>query len=120
MTTLLVLYLVGGLLLVVVALPMLWGKVPPNSLYGLRVAATMENPALWYPVNGHAAKRLIVSGVCLAAAAILLWLVPGITVGGYALGCLAVFAVVFGVGLAQSFRYLRALGAAQAPSNPST
>ena len=109
MTTLLVLYVASGVLLVLIALPLLFGKVPPNTFYGFRVAATLDNPRLWYAVNQHAAKRLIVSGVSLMAAAVLLLFVPGITVDAYALGCLAVFGVVFGMGLFQSFRYIRAM-----------
>ena len=109
MTTLVVLHIASGLLLVLVSLPLLFGKVPPNSFYGFRVAATLDNPRLWYAVNKHAAKRLIVSGVILIAAAFLLFFVPGITVDAYALGCLAIFGLVFGFGLVQSFRYMRAM-----------
>ncbi len=108
MMTLLALFVASGVLLVLIALPLLFGKVPPNSFYGFRVAATLDSPRLWYAVNQHAAKRLIVSGVSLIAAALLLYFVPGMTVDIYALGCLAVFGVVFGFGLVQSFRYIRA------------
>jgi hypothetical protein len=117
MTVLLILNVAGGLLLILLALPLLIGSVPPNALYGFRVAATLNNPTLWYAVNTYAARRLILTGACLVLAAILLWFFPGIDVDGYALGCLTAFIVVFGLGLAQSFRYMRALAAEALPKS---
>jgi len=57
MTTLLILCLASGVLLMLLSLPMLWGKIPPNGLYGFWVRATLDNPDLWHPANKHAAKR---------------------------------------------------------------
>lgn len=109
MLSLLILYCVAGLALVGLALPLLWEKIAPNPFYGFRLPATLDNPRLWYAVNKYAAKRLIVAGVSSVAAAVVLYLIPGLTVDAYALGCLAVFGIVFGLGLWQSFRYLRQL-----------
>jgi repressor LexA len=35
-------------LLMLLSLPLLWGRIPPNGLYGFRVRATLDNPDIWY------------------------------------------------------------------------
>ena len=109
MTTILILYLVSGVLLIALAIPLLYDKIPPNSFYGFRVSQTLADPKVWYAVNRYAARWLVFAGVSIVAAAILLYLVPGISVDAYALGCLAVFMVTFTVGLMKSFQYLKSL-----------
>jgi hypothetical protein len=47
MTTLLILHVASGVLLMGLSLPLLWGKVPPTGLYGFRARATLENPRSW-------------------------------------------------------------------------
>lgn len=102
-----ILYIAFGLLMIGLALPLRAEKVKPNIWYGFRVRATLENPALWYAVNKHAALRLLWTGVAMIMSAIVFAFIPNLTVDTYALLCLAVFAVVFGVGVAQSVRYMR-------------
>lgn len=109
MGTLLVLYVASGLILVLVSLPLLWGKVPPNPLYGFRVRATLQNPSLWYPVNRFAAKRLLWVGVIMTVAALILYTVPGLTVDSYSLACLGILLVALGTALIQCFRYLSSI-----------
>ena len=109
MTTLLILYIAAGLLLVALSIPLLLGKIRPNPVYGFRVPATLNDPDLWYAVNKFAAKRLVAAGLGILAPAIGLYFLPGLTVEAYALLCLAVFVLVFGAGLWQSIRYMRSL-----------
>ncbi len=115
MTTLLIFYLAAGTLLVALSLPLLLGKVGPNVFYGFRVSRTLTDSRLWYAANRFAAKRLIAAAVSIMAAAVALYFVPGLSIDGYALACLGVFAVVFTVGLVQSFRHLRSIES-QTPS----
>lgn len=115
MTTILLLHLGSGVLLVLLSLPLLWGKVPPNGLYGFRTRATLGDPAIWYPANKYAARRLIGSGMALAGAAVILRWIPGLSVDAYALGCLGVFAVPFVLGLVQSVLYANRLVRARDP-----
>jgi uncharacterized membrane protein len=109
MSTLLIVYIGSGLLLILVSLPLLWGKIPPNPLYGFRVRATLENPAIWYPANRFAAKRLIWTGTLVIMAALLLYAIPGLSLDGYALGCLAVLLLALAFTMVQCFGYLRTL-----------
>ena len=109
MLTLLLFYLGAGGGLVALALPLLAGKIKPNPLYGFRLSPAVDDPKLWYPVNRYAAKRLVVTAVWFMLAALGLYAVPGLALDAYALGCLAVLVVVFGIGFWQSLRYMRRL-----------
>ena len=109
MQTILVLYVAIGLLLILVAIPLIRKKIKPNHLYGFRVPQTLNDPEVWYATNAFAGKRMIAAGICTVLAALGFYLVPGITVDTYAWACLAVFALVFGVGMVQSWRYMKTL-----------
>ena len=107
MTTLLIVYVTAGSLLISLSIPLYLGKIPPNPIYGFRVPKTLDNPKLWYKVNRYSARFLILTGVLSVLTAALLYLIPGISVDAYALGCLAAFSAVFIIGLAFSFRYMK-------------
>ena len=109
MITLLVMYVVFGLLLIVLAIPMLRGKVPPNPWYGFRVPSTLSDPTRWYKATGDAGRRLPLTGLITAASAGALYFVPGLSVETYAWLVLAVFGVPFVLMIISSFRYLRRL-----------
>ncbi len=105
----LLMYVVFGLLLAALAVPLWLEKIPPNGWYGFRVPSTLYNEQLWYKVNRYAARWLLLSGVVTVVAAVALYFVPGLTVDGYAWLLLAAFALPFVTGVALSFRYLRRL-----------
>lgn len=109
METILVLYIILGLLMVVIAVPLIKRKVKPNGLYGFRVPQTLNDPEVWYAVNAHFGRRLLVTGVATTLAALLLYRLPGLDVDSYAWALLAVFVLFFGVGLVQSWRYMQAI-----------
>jgi hypothetical protein len=71
--------------------------------------ATLENPRIWTAANKFAAKRLLCSGAVLVPTAVVLYLIPGISVEVYSLACLFLFAVPFIIGLLQSIRYVKSL-----------
>ncbi len=108
MITLLLLYLVTGLLLVGLSLPLIYRKIPPNYWYGFRVKATLENEDVWYPVNEYAARRLLWVGIATAvAAAVLFSLLTNVGVYASAMGCIVLLGLA--VSVIQSFLYLRRL-----------
>lgn len=109
MATLLTLYVVSGLFVVLISIPLLLEKVPPNPVYGFRLSPALDDPKLWYATNKHSAKRLMCAGASAVIAAVGLYFVPSISLDVYALGCLAVFAVVLVVGVVQSVSYMKAL-----------
>jgi MFS family permease len=107
MTVLLLGYVVAGLVLAALSVPLIRRRVGPNAWYGFRVRRTLQDAAVWYEVNAYAGRRLFVAGLVTAAAALALALVPGLSVDLYALACLAAALVAIGVAIVQSFRYLR-------------
>jgi hypothetical protein len=104
MKILLFFYLGSGLLLTLLSLPLLAKKVKPNPFYGFRVQKTLEDPALWYAVNAYFAKRQLAVGLVTVVAALGLYFWPGLSVDAYALACLAVFVLAFGIVIAQSVK----------------
>lgn len=109
MATLTLLYIGGGILLVLLAIPLYLKKIKPNPWYGLRIRKTLENPDVWYPVNKFGAIWLIFSGVVTVLFAFVFSFIPGLSVDVYALSCAFVFAVTLTVGLVVTFRYMDSL-----------
>lgn len=109
MTSIMLLYVGGGILLILLAIPLYFEKVKPNALYGFRVRKTLENPEVWYPVNKYGARWMIVSGLSMVFTAIGFSLIPGLDLDIYALACAGVFAVVFSIGLMMTMRYMNSV-----------
>ena len=109
MSMLLFMYVGSGILLILIAMPLYFQKVPPNGLYGFRVRRTMENPELWYPVNRYGAGWLMFIGLASVIGAVGLYFFPGLSVDTYALCCLAVFVGIFGLGIGFTVRYVNSL-----------
>jgi uncharacterized membrane protein len=107
MATLLILFTGSGLLLAAISVPLMRRKIGPNPLYGFRVKRTREDPAVWYPVNAYAAKRLLVVGVVISVSAILLFFVPGVDLLVYALANGGIGLTGLLLAVLQSFLYLR-------------
>jgi hypothetical protein len=75
------------------AIPLILQRVPPNPWYGFRVQATLENPAVWYPVNRCLGKCLFVCGLFVIVTSVGLSFVPGINPLAYAFSCVGALAV---------------------------
>lgn len=58
-----VIFLLMGGLFIGMGIPLMNRKVPPNSLYGLRVGETMANEEVWYEANAACGKEFVVLGV---------------------------------------------------------
>lgn len=109
MITLILLYIAGGILLILLAIPLYLEKIKPNLWYGFRIRKTLHNPEIWYPVNKYGAGWMMVSGVVTVLAAIGFALIPGISLDTYATTCALTFATVLTVGLVITFRYMDSL-----------
>jgi hypothetical protein len=106
---LLLLYCSAGLLLALLSIPLMRRKIPPNGLYGFRIEKTINNPELWYLVNQFSAKRMFWTAIAFVAAALGLYLLPGIGLDDYAMGCLGVFIIGLIITIVQTVNYLRSL-----------
>jgi len=72
----------GWILLAAVAmigfgLPMWFGRVAPNPIYGFRTPRTNANPEIWYPVNAMAGRDMVIAGIAIALLAAVT-AIPGI------------------------------------------
>ncbi len=109
MQTLFYLYLIGGIVLALISLPLIAEKIKPNPFYGFRIPATMDNPNLWYAVNKFFGKRLLAVAIADIAASVGFYFWPNISVDVYALSALGVFVIAFGVAMFQSWKYIKTL-----------
>ncbi len=110
MLTLLTVYFLGGLLLTILALPLIFRKIKPNPFYGFRVAKTFSDPVVWYAANHYAGRQLFFSGLLIMIFSLGLYLIPGLTLDNYAWACLAATLGCLGLALFLSFRYLNRIG----------
>ena len=109
MFTLMILFMISGLVLAAISVPLILGKIPPNGWYGFRVKKTIENPETWYLVNKYAGKWLLVASLCMLMAAAGFAFIPGITLGAYSNGVLLVWVIIFTSALLATFRYMKSL-----------
>ena len=58
-----------GVVIAVASVPLFFGLVPRNPIYGFRVPATMQDDDVWYVMNRRVAVQMIVLGVVVAAVA---------------------------------------------------
>ena len=110
MLILLILFVGTSALLMVIAIPLMLRRIPPNALYGFRTPQTLRNPELWYEINAYAGRRLLVAGGVGVVAAIALYGWPGWTVDAYALVYMAVVVSLLTATLIQSLRRMKSLG----------
>lgn len=64
--------LILGGLLVVLSIPLILQKVPPNGLYGFRTEKTLSSDAIWYEANARAGVALLVAGAVVLVGALVL------------------------------------------------
>lgn len=84
MQILVVILTAASLLIIALAIPLVRRRVPPNSLYGLRVSATFADESVWYEANEKSGRDLAALGVVLLAAALGLP-ITGLPPGAYGL-----------------------------------
>lgn len=108
-------FIVVGLLFIGLSIPLILRRIPPNWMYGFRVAKTLENPEIWYNANEYAGKRLALAGVVITLASIILAFVrlPDVGNGGpeftYAITMVLIMTVSVLISLISSLRYLKTL-----------
>lgn len=109
MLTLLISFVLIGLINIGISLPLILRQIGPNVIYGYRVRKTLENPEIWYEVNEYFAWRLLICGTIFLVCSILLYGVPGMNLDFYPIACLLTFIVPFIIGMSQTSAYLKRL-----------
>ena len=69
-----ILFAVVGLLFIGLSIPLILGKVPPNSLYGCRTRRTLSDPKIWYEANRASGRDFFICGVLVFTASIVILL----------------------------------------------
>lgn len=95
----------GGLLFVLLAIPLVQRRIPPNLFYGLAIPRTLNNPRVWYDTNAYSGKWLLVVVGVIAIAAVVFAQAPNLTVDSYLRACAAVIIASFGIAFWQTWRY---------------
>ena len=80
-----ILFLFVGLLFIIVAVPMIKGKVKRNAWYGFRMPITQKSDEMWYPTNAYAGKGLLVVGGIVMITAVMLPILFELSVDAYAI-----------------------------------
>jgi uncharacterized membrane protein len=65
-------YLIAPLVIIVVAIPMALGIVPPNGIYGFRTPYTMSSDEVWYRANRISGIAAVIAGIIWLALVLLL------------------------------------------------
>ncbi|MBI5714568.1 MAG: SdpI family protein [Chloroflexi bacterium] len=109
MTSLLILYTGAGLLLIILAVPLIQRRVPPNIWYGFRLPQTLNDPEIWYAVNEYGGRGLLWVGIITLVTALGLYFVLNGNVELYASVCASVILGSLLVDVILSLRYLGTL-----------
>ncbi|HZQ05601.1 MAG TPA: SdpI family protein [Anaerolineae bacterium] len=100
------LYILAGLAMSAIALPLIQRRIKPNPFYGFRTPKAFQSETIWYEINAYSGKRLFIAGLIIALVALLVPLLPGINLEIYV--TVITFIVILSLALAfiSSFRYL--------------
>ena len=82
-----------GLLLVGLAWPLAFKRVPPNRWYGLRVPATFADERVWYEANARAGRDMMALGAMVVLVGLFLPLVVPLRQEAYTGICAAILGV---------------------------
>jgi len=98
-----------GFLLMGIGMPLVWGVVPPNPWYGLRIPQTLSDPAIWYPANAYAGRLLVTTGILMILVSLILPHVKKLTRSGYILTWTIIMILSLAVTLFLSWIYTQTL-----------
>ena len=103
----LVLFIAVGMLLVLISIPLILRRIPPNRWYCFRTPSTLSDTEIWYPVNALTGQRLAAAGVTIAAGAIGFYFVPRWETMHYAVAVMMVMLMSLIYAIAESARFLQ-------------
>ncbi|HUW60208.1 MAG TPA: SdpI family protein [Candidatus Bathyarchaeia archaeon] len=62
-----------GVVFIIIALPLVFRKIPMNNIYGFRFSKAFESDELWYRINAFGGKQLLLWSTVLVATGIVKW-----------------------------------------------
>ena len=99
-------YLGGGLLFIILSIPLILKKVPPNPIYGFRTKKTLSDKQIWYKANYYCGLQLFYVGLIYMGFILIEWALKVKNAALYNALLLGLLAVVV---LVRSLLYLRKL-----------
>jgi hypothetical protein len=111
MNILLPMYIIGGLLLTGLSIPLMLKKIKPNALYGFRIQQTLDDPEVWYRVNAYSGKWLLAAGLATILVSVGLYFIPGLSLDWYASLCALIVLGLLAIGFIASYRQIARLKA---------
>jgi uncharacterized membrane protein len=86
----------SGLLIFLLAIPMILRRVPPNALYGVRTKASFASNSDWYRINAIGGRYLTVSALVIMIVGLIGFFLPLSAFDSYAISAaVATWLVVF-------------------------
>jgi hypothetical protein len=103
-------FAVPALLLFIAAIPLIFGLVPRNRFYGVRMPKTLSNDKIWYSVNRHAAVVIMIGSSVYGMVAVFAPYDRSVSGSWASWGIhLAAFVVPIVIGLYLTIRYAKRL-----------
>jgi hypothetical protein len=93
-------------LMMALAVPLMCGRVKPNSLYGLRTERTLRDEDAWYRGNAYGGRLFFRTGLVVLVAVVGLYCVPSLR-GNFVAYNIACGAVIVGGVLFATVRAVR-------------
>lgn len=66
-----------SILLIIVSIPLILNKIPPNLYYGFRLKKTLSNEEIWYKANKYGGKSLLAASLFTLIGCLILFLDKG-------------------------------------------
>ncbi len=76
----------SGLLISLLAIPLILRRIPPNALYGVRTKASFASASDWYRINVIGGRYLALSGIVILAVGIVGFFLPASAFAPYSIG----------------------------------
>lgn len=64
-------YVIAGIVFILISIPTILEKVPPNAWYGFRVAKTHSDERIWYAANRVMGIDLLLAGLAIVIGTLL-------------------------------------------------
>jgi len=63
-----------GILEIIVGLPLLFGKIKPNWIYGFRLPKTLSSDEIWYKSNRYVGRDFVITGIVVTLGSLFLYI----------------------------------------------
>ena len=93
-------------MLIVLSIPLILKKIPPNPIYGFRTKKTRSDRHIWYDANHYGGLQLFYAGIIYIGFVLITWIFKITSADSYNVLMLGLLTIVV---LIRSLLYLRKL-----------